>query len=46
MPRKKKYPIEMTTEETMKQLFPKEVRDYVKEIAQKSRKPEKKSSHK
>ncbi len=46
MPRKKKHPIEMTTEETMKKLFPKEVRDYVKDIAKKSRKPEKKSSHK
>jgi len=46
MPRKKKHPIEMTTEETMKKLFPKEVRDYVKDVAKKSRKPEKKSSHK
>ncbi len=46
MPRKKKHPIEMTTEETMKKLFPKEVRDYVKDVAKKSRKSEKKSSHK
>ncbi len=46
MPRKKKHPIEMTTEETMKKLFPKEVRDYVKEVAEKSRKTEKKSPHK
>ena len=46
MPRKKKHPIEMTTEETMKNLFPKEVRDYVKDVAKKSRKSEKKSSHK
>ena len=46
MPRKKKHPIEMTTEETMKKLFPKEVRDKAKEVAEKSRKTEKKSSHK
>jgi len=46
MPGKKKHPIEMTTEETMKKLFPKEVRDYVKDVAQKSRKSEKKSPHK
>jgi len=46
MPRKKKHPIEMTTEETMKKLFPKEVRDYVKDVAKKSRKSEEKSSHK
>jgi hypothetical protein len=36
----------MTTEETMKKLFPKEVRDYAKDVAQKSRKSEKKSPHK
>jgi hypothetical protein len=46
MPRKKKHPIEMTTEETMKKLFPKEVRDHVKDVAKKSRKPQKKSPHK
>jgi len=46
MPRKKKHPIEMTTEETMKKLFPKEVRDYVKEVVEKSSKTEKKSPHK
>ena len=46
MPRKKKHPIEMTTEETMKKLFPKEVRNYVKDVAKKSRKSEKKSPHK
>ena len=46
MPRRKKHPIEMTTEETMKKLFPKEVRDYVKDVAKKSRKSEKKSPHK
>jgi len=46
MPRKKKPPVEMTTEETMKKLFPKEVRDYVKDVAEKSRKSKKKSPHK
>ena len=46
MPRKKKHPLEMTTEETMKRLFPKEVRDHVKNVAKKSSKSEKKSSHK
>ena len=46
MPRKKKHPIEMTTDEAMKKLFPKEVRDMVKDVAQKSRKSEKKSPHK
>jgi hypothetical protein len=46
MPRKKKHPIEMTTDEAMKKLFPKEVRDMVKDIAEKSRKSEKKSPHK
>jgi hypothetical protein len=46
MPRKKKHATEMTTDELMKKLFPKEVREHVKDIAQKSRKPEKKSPHK
>ncbi len=46
MPRKKKHPIEMTTEETMKKLFPKEVRDMVKAVAKNPRKSEKKSPHK
>jgi hypothetical protein len=46
MPRKKKHPIEMTTEEMMKKLFPKEVRDYAKDVAQKSRKSKEKSPHK
>ena len=36
MPRRKKKPIEWTTEETMKHLFPKKVRDELKEIAHKS----------
>lgn len=46
MSRKKKHPIEMTTDETMKKLFPREVRDIVKDVAEKSRKSEKKSPHK
>jgi hypothetical protein len=46
MPRKKKHAIEMTDDELMKDLFPKKVRDKAKEIAQKSRKSEKKSPHK
>jgi hypothetical protein len=46
MPRKKKHPIEMTTDETIKKLFPKEVRKLVKDAVQKSRKSEEKSSHK
>jgi hypothetical protein len=45
MPRKKKHAIEMTDDELMKDLFPKKVRDKAKEIAQKSRKSEKKSPH-
>ncbi len=46
MPRKKKHPLEMTTEEMMKKLFPKEVRDYVKDIAQNPDKHRKNSPHK
>jgi hypothetical protein len=46
MPRKKKHPIEMTTEEMMKKLFPKEVRDYVKDVAQNPDRYRKKSPHK
>ncbi len=46
MPRKKKHPIEMTTDETLKKLFPKEVRDMVKYVAKNPRKTEKKSLHK
>jgi hypothetical protein len=46
MPRKKKRPIDMTTDELMKEMFPKKVRDYAKEVAEKARKPEKKSPHK
>ena len=46
MPRRKKRTTEMTTDELMKDLFPKKVRDKAKEVAEKSRKPEKKSPHK
>ncbi len=46
MPRKKKRPIDMTTDELMKEMFPKKVREYAKEVAEKSRKSEKKSPHK
>ena len=46
MPRRKKPATEMTTDELMKDLFPKKVRDKAKEIAEKSRKSEKKSPHK
>ena len=46
MPRRKKRATEMTSDELMKDLFPKKVRDKAKEVAEKSRKSEKKSSHK
>ncbi len=46
MPRRKKRATEMTTDELMKDLFPKKVRDRAKEIAEKSRKIEKKPPHK
>ncbi len=46
MPRKKKHATEMTTDELMKDLFPKKVREHLKEVAEKSRKSEKKSPHK
>ena len=46
MPRKKKRAIDMTTDELMKDLFPKKVRDKAKEVAEKSRKDEKKPPHK
>ena len=35
MPRRKKPPQEWTTEEAMKKLFPKKVREYAKEVASK-----------
>jgi hypothetical protein len=46
MPRRKKRATEMTTDELMKDLFPKKVRDEAKNVAKKSRKSEKKSTHK
>jgi hypothetical protein len=46
MPRRKKRAAEMTTDEFMKDLFPKKVRDEAKKVAEKSRKSEKKSPHK
>jgi hypothetical protein len=46
MPRRKKRATEMTSDELMKDLFPKKVRDKAKEVAEKSRKSEKKSPHK
>jgi hypothetical protein len=46
MPRRKKRATEMTTNELMKDLFPKKVRDKAKDVAEKSRKSEKKSPHK
>jgi hypothetical protein len=46
MPRRKKRATEMTTDEFMKDLFPKKVRDKVKEVAEKSRKNKEKSPHK
>ncbi len=46
MPRRKKRATEMTTDELMKDLFPKKVREEAKSVAEKSRKSEKKSPHK
>jgi len=46
MPRRKKHATEMTTDELMKDLFPKKVRDKAKEVTEKSRKTKKKSPHK
>ena len=46
MPRRKKRATEMTTDELMKDLFPKKVREKAQEVAEKSRKSEKKSPHK
>ena len=45
MPRRKKRATEMTTDELMKDLFPKKVREEAKAVAEKSRKSEKKSPH-
>ncbi len=46
MPRKKKRATEMTTDELMKDLFPKKVRDHLKEVARKYDKAGEKPSHK
>jgi hypothetical protein len=46
MPRRKKRATEMTTDELMKDLFPKKVRDEAKTVAEKSRKTEKIAPHK
>lgn len=46
MPRRKKRADELTTEEAMKRLFPKKVREEAKETAEKSRKDGKSASHK
>jgi hypothetical protein len=46
MPRRKKRATEMTTDELMKDLFPKKVRDKAKEVAEKSRKDKEKPPHK
>jgi hypothetical protein len=46
MPRKKKRAHELTTEEAMKKLFPKEVREKAKEIAHKYDKYGEKPPHK
>ena len=45
MPRKKKRAHELTDEEAMKRLFPKQVRDALKEAAHKARKNGKSKSH-
>ena len=36
MPRKKKHPTEWTTDEAMRKLFPKKMRDHLKEHAEES----------
>jgi hypothetical protein len=46
VPRRKKRAHELTDEEAMKRLFPKKVRDELKEVAQKARKNEESKSHK
>ena len=40
MPRKKKHPADWTTEEAMKKLFPKPVRERLKEEASKEPEPQ------
>ena len=46
MPRRKKRATEMTTDEFMKDLFPKKLRDKAKDVAEKARKSKEKSPHK
>ena len=46
MPRRKKRAHELTDEEAMKRLFPKKVRDKLKETAHKARTNEDSKSHK
>ena len=46
MPRRKKRAHELTDEEAMKRLFPKKVRDKLKETAHKARKNGDSKSHK
>jgi hypothetical protein len=41
LPRKRKKPEELTTEEAVKKLFPKKVREKAKEAAEKPRSPAK-----
>ncbi len=46
MPRRKKRAHELTDEEAMKRLFPKKVREELKDVAQKARKNGDSKSHK
>jgi hypothetical protein len=46
MPRKPKHPMEWTTEEAMRKLFPKEVVQHVKKLASEGSKPQVKRSMK
>ncbi len=45
-PAEEKRPIELTDDEALEHLYSKEVRDKLKEVAQKARKDGKKSPHK
>jgi hypothetical protein len=44
--RPEQHPMELTTDEAMERLFSKEVRDKLKEVAQKADKNKEKSPHK
>ncbi len=46
MPRRKRRAYELTDEEAMKRLFPKKVRDKLKEAAHEARKKEESKPHK